>query len=198
MSGPTAGRLLDGVVALAAASGPMQATELSTVLDAPGPVRALAAFVGVLVAGGIILWRADALLDRSIRTSMARPLVSLAYGVAANAVIAFGAVYLTNQLAQLEAFGQSAGVVGVFAGLAVVLLTGALGLTVVCSTVVELAWHRDHRVGLLVGAAVAGVAGLLDPLLGGLLLFVLVSMGIGGPARAWLHADETDVVADAR
>lgn len=186
------------VASLAASPPPMQAVDPSALLDAPGPTRALVAFAGVLVAGGLILWRADAFLDRAIEASMARPLVSLGYGVAANAVVAFGAVYLISQLAQLEAFGQSVGVVGVLLGAAIVLLAAALGLTVVGSTVVELAWHRDHRAGLVVGALLAGVGGLLDPLVGGLLLFVLVSMGIGGPARAWLHADEAERIAEDR
>ena len=186
------------VSTLVGSPSPMQAVGLSAIVDAPGPTRAVVAFVGVLAAGGLLLWRVDPFVDRAIETSMARPLSSLAYGVAANAVIAFGAVYLTNQLAQLEAFGQSVGVVGVLAGLIVVLLAGALGLTVVGATAVELAWYRSHRAGLLLGAVVAGVAGLLEPLVGGLLLFVLVSMGIGGPARAWLHADEVEAVAEAR
>lgn len=196
MTGVTAVSLLGAATERAVSTFPLQAVDPSVLLDAPGPVRALAAFVGVLVAGGVLLWRADAFVDRSIRTSMARPLVSLGYGVAANAVIAFGAVYLISQLAQLEAYGQSVGVVGVAVAAAVVLATAALGLTVVGSTVVEFAWRRDHRVGLVLGALVAGAAGLLDVTVGGMLLFVLVSMGIGGPARAWLHADEAQRMAE--
>lgn len=197
MTGATAVALVEGVVALAATPTPMQVLDSTTLTGVPGSVRALVAFVGVLVAGGVLLWRAEAFLDRSIRASMARPVVSLGYGVAANAVVAFGAVYVTSQLARLSAFGQSVGLVGVALSLLAVFLTAALGLTVVGSTVVELAWARDHRAGLLFGASVAGVAGLLDPLVGGLLLFVLVSMGIGGPARAWLTADATDRIAEA-
>lgn len=183
--------------AFAVAAPPLQVADPAVALDVPGPIRAVSALVGVLVAGGVLIWRSEAFLDRSIRASMARPLVSLAYGVAANAVIAFGAVYLTSQLARLSAFGQSVGFVGIALTLLVVFLTGALGLTVVGSTVVELAWVRDLRAGLLLGASIAGIAGLLDPLVGGLFLFVIVSMGIGGPARAWLHADEADRIADA-
>lgn len=191
-------RATEVAAALAGSPPPVQVAGLSAVVDAPGPARALVAFVVVLAAGGLLLWRVEPFVDRAIEASMARPLSSLAYGIAANAVIAFGAVYLTNQLAQLEAFGRSVGVVGVAAAALVVLFVAALGLTVVGSTTVELAWQRSLRGGLLLGALVAAVAGLLDPLVGGLLLFVPVSMGIGGPARAWLHADETDLVADAR
>ena len=196
MTGASTVVSIEGVAVFVAASTPMQVTDPTMLLDLPGPVRAGAALAGVLVAGGVLIWRAETFLDRSIRASMAHPLVSLAYGVAANAVIAFGAVYLTSQLARLSAFGQSAGLLGLALTLFAVFLTGALGLTVVGSTVVELAWARNHWAGLFIGAIVAAVAGLLEPLVGGLLLFVIVSMGIGGPARAWLHADAAERIVD--
>ena len=45
----------------------------------------------------------------------------------------------------------------------------------------------------IVQAVIAGVAGILGPIAGGLLWFVVVSMGIGGLARSWLHADFSEV-----
>lgn len=173
-----------------ASLSPLQAAELSVVLDAPGPVRGLAAFASVAVLGGMLLWRSEPFVERSIDASMDRPLSSLVYGVAAHAVIAFGGVYLINQLTSLEAFGMNAGAVGVLAGLLVVLLAAALGFTVVGSTAVEFAWGKSYWYGLVVGALVAGVAGFLGSISGATLWFVIVSMGIGGPARNWLHADE--------
>ena len=126
----------------------------------------------------------------SITASMASPLRSLAYGAAAHAVIAFVGVYLTSQLSRVEISGQSVGALGVAVGVLVVLLAGSLGFVVVGSAVVEFGWERRRWYGLAVGALTAGVAGWLGPVAGGLLWFVVVSMGIGGPARNWLHADQ--------
>jgi hypothetical protein len=173
-----------------AALPPMQAVGASAVLDAPAPVRGIGAFALVSVLGALLLWRREDFVERSIDASMDRPLASLAYGAAAHAVIAFGWVYMTNQLAGLEAFGWNAGSVGVLLGLLLVLLAAALGFTVVGSTVVAFAWRSSRWRGLFVGAVVAGVAGFVGSLAGGTLWFVIVSMGIGGPARNWLHADE--------
>ena len=180
----------DVQVAATTTATPLQTASVSAVLDAPGPVRGLAAFLLVSVLGAILLWRYEPFVERSIDASMDRPLSSLVYGVAAHAVIAFGGVYLVNQLTNLEAFGWNAGVLGVVAGMLVVLLAASLGFVVVGSTAVEFAWGRSHWYGLAVGALVAGVAGFLGSLAGATLWFVVVSMGIGGPARNWLHADE--------
>lgn len=182
----------------AATPVPFQTVGVSTVLDAPGAVRGVGAFVLVSILGAALLWRYEPLVERSTTASMARPLSSLVYGVAAHAVIAFGWVYLTNQLADLEAFGWNAGSIGVLVGLFVVLLVAALGFTVVGTTVVEFAWEPSRWRGLLVGALVAGVAGFVGSLAGATLWFVVVSMGIGGPARNWLHADEVRAARRSR
>ena len=169
---------------------PLQAVDLTTALDLPGPVRGVAAFAAVLLLGVVVAWRFGPFLDRSIDASLERPLASLGYGVAANAVVAFGGVYLASQLAQVRAAGGSGAVVGFALGLLLVLLASALGFTVVGSTVVEL-WRGERTwAGPVVGAALAGGTAAVDPLVGGIAWFVLVSIGIGGPARRWLHASE--------
>lgn len=197
MDGVTGLWLARGTSALGGSLSPIQTTGPSAILDAPAPVRALAAFAIVSVLGGLLLWRYAPFVDRAIESSMARPLSSLAYGVAAHAVIAFGGVYLTNQLAQITMQGQSVGAIGVLVGLLLVLLAAALGFTVVGSTVVSAVWGEQRWYGLVVGACIAGVAGFLGSTAGGLLWFVVVSMGIGGPARRWLHADEIAKARDA-
>lgn len=169
---------------------PLQASGPAAILDASGPVRGLGAFVAVSLLGAVLLWRYEPTVERSIDASMARPLSSLAYGVAVHAVLAFGWVYTTNQLSGLEAFGWNAGSIGVGLGLLVVLSVAALGFVVVGSTVVSYAWEQRHWYGLVVGALVAGVAGFFGSVPGATLWFVVVSMGIGGPARRWFHADE--------
>ncbi|HKJ58931.1 MAG TPA: hypothetical protein VKA37_06865 [Halobacteriales archaeon] len=198
MLGVSGGAAGGAEAAATATSVPLQTASVSAILDASGPVRGLAAFVLVSVLGALLLWRYEPFVERSIDASMERPLSSLAYGVAAHAVIAFGGVYLVNQLTNLEAYGWNAGSIGVLVGLLVVLLAASLGFVVVGSTVVEFAWGQSHWYGLVVGALVAGVAGFLGSFAGGTLWFVVVSMGIGGPARNWLHADEVRAARRSR
>jgi hypothetical protein len=122
---------------------------------------------------------------------MAKPVRAIAYGVAAHAVIAFAGVYLASQLAQSGIFGRNGALVaGVLGGL-VLLLAGSLGFMVVGSILATLSGWSPWA-GVAAGGTLAGVAGLLEPMAGGLLWFVVVSMGIGGPARRWLHADAVD------
>lgn len=168
----------------------LQLTDPTRLLDLPGPARGLIAFVVVLSLGGAFLWRYSGVVERSIAASTDRPLTSLGYGIAAHATLLFGAVYMASQLGVLTISGRSLGPLGAWIGL--VLLAGAagLGFTVVGSAVVEFGWDRPRWNGLVLGAAIAGAAGVVDPLIGGLIWLVVVSTGIGGPVRAWFHASE--------
>lgn len=203
MAGVTGGPV-GGVTTVAAgfASSPSGPPVLSlgpsAVVDAPGPARAVAAFALVATLGLVLLWRYGAFVDRSTDASVARPLSSLVHGVAAHAVIAFGAVYMATQLAGFDVLGRNAGAVGLLLGLLLALLAGSLGFTVVGSTLAGLGGALPRWSGPVVGAVIAGVAGLLDPLHGGFIWFVVVSMGIGGAARRWLHADEVDAARTGR
>lgn len=171
---------------------PMQTLGLDRFLGAPAPVRAVAAFVLVSAGGGLIRWRYEPFLDRSIDASMAKPVRAIVYGVAAHAVIAFAGVYLASQLAQSGIFGTNGALVAAVLGGLVLLLAGSLGFLVIGSILATLGGSWSPWVGVAVGGTIAGVAGLLDPTIGGLLWFVVVSMGIGGPARRWLHADAVE------
>lgn len=187
-----------GWVEITGASGLLQAVDPTAVFDLPRVVRGVAAFAIVLALGALVVWRFGPFLARSIEASLERPVASVGYGAAANVVIVFGGVYLTSQLAQLSAGGWNAWVVGVAVGLLLVLLATALGFTVVGSTVAAL-WLADRPwAGPVVGAALAGGAAALDPLVGGLVWFVVVAIGIGGPARRWVHASEGPDPADVR
>ena len=168
----------------------MQAVDGTIIADLPGPVRGAVAFVLVLLLGGIILWRFGSFLDRAIDASTERPVVSVGYGVAAHVVIAFAGVYLATQLAGAPTGGWDAGVVGIVAGLLLVLLVSALGFAVVGSAVAALWLDGSRWTGLLVGSLLAGGSAAVDPLVGGVLWFVLVSTGIGGTVRRWIHASE--------
>lgn len=173
---------------LAGGATPLQTVDLTAVSEVSGAVRASLAFLLVLVGGGALLWRFQPLLERSIDSSRAKPVMSLLYGMAAHAVIVFGGVYLGSQLSQLQISGWSLGGIGVLFGVFLLLLSASLGFTVVGATVVELGWEPRRWPGVVVGALIAGALAVVDPLLGGAAWFVVVSMGIGGPIRTWLHA----------
>lgn len=197
MAGVTGGSLLVGAIEPAVTPRPMQVWGSTGILDLPWPIRGIAAFLLVLLVGGVLVRRYDAFLDRSIDASMERPLASVVYGAAAHAVIAFAGVYMATQLARAPTAGWNAGIVGLLVGLLLVLVASALGFTVVGSTVVGY-WSGDRRWGgPVVGAALAGVAAAVDPAIGWLPWFVIVSMGIGGPVRRWLHASEGPDVSGA-
>lgn len=171
---------------------PMQIPGLQAAVEAPAPVRAAAGFALVAAIGGLLLWRYEPFLDRSIEASMATPLRSIAYGVAAHAVIAFAGVYLASQLTRYGVFGSSGTLVAGGLGAIVLLLAASLGFTVVGSIIAELGGPWGRWVGLAAGAVIAGLAAFLGPMTGAVLWFVVVSMGIGGPARRWLHADAVE------
>lgn len=178
----------DGGVAVAGAAGQLPAIDPTTVLDAPGLARAALAFALMVLLGGVLVWRFEPFVDRSIDASLERPLESIAYGVAAHVVVVFAGVYLVERLVQFTVFGVNTGGLGVLFGGVLLLLAGALGFTVVGTTVVGLAGARRHWRGLVVGALVAGSTAVVAPVLGAFVWLVVVSMGIGGPVRTWLHA----------
>lgn len=154
-----------------------------------GPLyRAAAAFLVVLLLGGIILWWRHPIVERATVASTTRPLYSLLHGLAAHVVLAFGTVYMVNQLGPFDIAGQSAATIGLAIGGMLFLAVGALGFTIVGTIGVEYLTRRGPWTGLLVGAVVAAGTALLPPMYGGTLWVVLVSMGVGGPVRRWFHA----------
>lgn len=160
----------------------------TTGLEASALVRAAVAFAFVVLVGGGIRWRAEAFVDRSIDATLDRPLVSVGYGVAALLVVGFGAVYLASQLAQITVGRRNAGSVGLLVGALAVLLACALGFTVVGGALVLVWGGRNDWSGLALGALVAGTLAALDPFLAGVGWVAVVSLGIGGRVRTWLHA----------
>lgn len=171
----------------------IQAVDPAIVVDTPGPVRAVAAFALVLLLGGGLLWRYEPFVERSMDAMLARPLSSIGYGIAAHAVIGFAGFYLASQLTYVDVGGQNAGGIGLLIGGLLVGLAGALGFTVVGAAVLDLWGSGTNWSGLVVGSVVAGVIAGIDPLVAGLGWIAIVSAGIGGQARTWLHAS---VVAD--
>lgn len=166
----------------------LQTVDPAVLVEAGSTVRGSLAFLLVLVVGGALRWRFEPFLERSIDSSSAKPLLSLVYGVAAHAVFVFAGIYLASQLAQVQVSGWNAGSIGILFG--VLLMGGAasLGFTVVGATIVKHAWAPVRGAGVVVGALVAGGVAVIDPLFALALWLVLVSIGIGGPIRTWLHA----------
>ena len=180
-------RAIVAVEAVGQRASGVQAIDPSTIADAP-PTRAIGAFVFVALFGGLLLWRFDGFVDRAVDTSMERPAVSTAYGVAAHVCVLFFGVYFFGQVSRLSANGLVVAGAGAAVAVAVVGLAG-LGLTVVGARLTELVGERRPWYGLVVGAALGAGAWLLPAVAAGLVVWILlVSVGIGGPTREWIHA----------
>jgi hypothetical protein len=158
------------------------------VSDAWWPLRTVAAFLVVLGLGGVLIRRCGPLLHRSIDASRDRPLSSLGYGLAAHAVIAFGAVYLADKFGRWALVGGAGPLIGPLVGALLALGAAAIGFTVVGATIVELRGDRHLGFGLLLGSALAGATAATATLASAFVWFVVVSMGVGGAVRRWLHA----------
>lgn len=172
----------------------LQSSELPALLDQPPLVRGPIAFGVVLLPGAAILWRWEAVVDRAIDASVDRPLSALGYGIAAHAVIVFVGIYLASRLSGVVLSGHSLAAVGLAIGVAAFGAAAALGFTVVGGAIVELRWGRRRWLGLLLGAVGAALAAIADPMVGGLVWLVVVSTGVGGSARRWLHTAEGDAL----
>jgi hypothetical protein len=198
MAGPST--LGPGSLAAQAVAGPPGALDPTAAFDAPPEVRATAAFLTVLVLGGLLVLRFGPFVDRSIDATRSRPLASTAYGVAVHLVLLFAVFYLGARLSGFELFGRSTGLLGPAFGVVSVLVTGAFGFTIVGSTVVEVGWVPDRWAGLVVGAGLAGLIAVLASSLAfavaAVLWVLVVSLGIGGAFRRWLHASAVSEVGE--
>lgn len=188
MDAPPTGSGVDGLAGSGGTLALLGTVDPTVLTELPGPWRGTVAFVVVLVLGAVLLQRRGAFVERSIDASLARPLSSLGYGVAAHAVIAFAGVYVANQLATVGGLGQNAAVVGALTGGLMLVTAGALGFTVVGSIVADLGGRSGEWSGPVLGAVIAGVAAAIEPVVGAVVWFVVVSTGIGGPVRKWVHA----------
>lgn len=129
----------------------------------PGAVDA----VGAATAGGVLLWRFEPFVERSMEASTAHSPWSPGYGLAAQVVPAFGGVYLASRQARIRVPGWSAGGLGAMVGVVLLSLTGVVGFTVVGRIIAALRGMRNRLAGRLVGPLVAGAAAFVDPLVVG-------------------------------
>lgn len=174
-------------------AGALAGVDPTTLLATSGPVRAALAFLLVAGFGGLLVRRRGGFLDRSVDATTARPLAAIAYGVAAHLLIAFAGVYLTTRLGQVEVAGVNASSLGVVVLAVLVLSAGVLGFTVVGATLVDVWGGRGEWAGPVVGAVVAGAVTVVEPAVGAIGWLLVVSVGIGGPFRRWIHASAVDL-----
>ena len=179
-----------GLVANTGASvGARTGLDIWTLFGASGPIRTVSVVLVVFLVGIGLWWWDEAFMDRSVDAATARPLASLAYGLATHAAIALAGVLLTAKLGRLTLGGFYFGWLGVLVGVGLILVTATVGFSVVGIVLLGLLGDVDARGGVLLGAIIAGAVTLLDPLLGVATWLLVVSAGIGGFARMWLTAD---------
>ncbi|WP_336037593.1 hypothetical protein [Halobacterium yunchengense] len=186
------------IVTAAAAGGQTGVVDPSAVAAAPAAVRAVAAFCLVAVVGGLLRWRAADVVDRAQATWTDSVLASLAYGLSTHAVLVFAGVYLANKFSTYRLFGGASGDAGLAFAVVLVGVAAALGFTVVGSTVADLAVGATATQGLLAGAAGAAALAAAPLSVGAVVWFGVVSLGIGGAVREWVHASvDAEPVAES-
>jgi 4-hydroxybenzoate polyprenyltransferase len=164
--------------------------EPSVVVDTPW-LRALGAFLLAVPVGMVLLRNYGSLVDRGVDASTDRPLVSTVYGVMAHLLLFFAAMVVSFQLASTGLDETVVLVVGVAVLGMVFLSLAGFGLAVLGVWLVEFRgegrpWHG------LVAAGAIGAVGWLLPLIAGIAVWMaLVSVGIGGSARRWVHAERS-------
>lgn len=181
-----AGRLVGST---GAPLGTSPGLDVWTLFGTASPIRAVSVVLLVFLIGIGLWWWDDTLMDRSVDAATARPVASLAYGLATHFAIAFAVVLLTAKLGRVTLGGFYFGWLGVLVGVGLLLVTATVGFSVVGIIVLGLLADVDAPGGVLLGAIIAGTVTLLDPLLGVATWLLVVSAGIGGFAREWLTAD---------
>jgi len=173
---------------------PLQAFDPAIVTEAPGVARAGAAFVLTVLFGGAVIYRYGGKLDDAVTASMSRPLVSTIYGFMAFGIVLFLLGYAFNQVAKL---GLDATVLWVIISVVVgatIFSLGGMGFVVVGAWAAETLGTTDPWLGLVGVGAVSAVVWLLLPFVVGALVWVIIAaVGIGGPARHWVHGTTTDL-----
>jgi hypothetical protein len=172
----------------------LQAFDPTVVVDAPAPVRAAVAVVLTVAVGGGVIYRYGGRIDLAVDASMARPLLSVVYGLIAFGLVTFFIVYAYSQVVRV---GVGTTIVTLVAGVVlggVLLGLASLGFVVVGAWLAASLGMGDVWAGLVGMALVGGLVLLvLPPGVGLLVWLVIAAVGVGGPARRWVHADAGDV-----
>lgn len=172
---------------------PFEGVKVVSIIDQPGWIRGVLAFAFVLAVGTVVTVRFDDIIENAIKKSTTRPGASLGYGIGAHLTIVFVGLYLTNQLRYISISGESAAVIGPLVGIMLLVVIGSVGFTVTGTAIVEVLWNGDRYTGVLLGAAMAGIAAFVNPLVGALVWVITVSLAVGGPIRHWVHASRDPI-----
>lgn len=167
---------------------PLQAFDPSLVLDAPMLVRAAVSFICTVLFGGLVIYRYGGRLDDAVAASMSSPVVSVVYGIMAFGFVIFLLGYVFSQVSQLGINSTFLGAaVGALVAVAVLSL-GGFGFVVVGAWATETFGSADPWVGLVGVGAISAVAWLFLPFLLAALVWIgIAAVGLGGPARHWVH-----------
>ena len=168
-----------------------QLSEVGRLLDAPPTVRAGVALVSTLLFGGGTLYWFGGRLNEAVDASAESPALSLLYGVMAYVLVVFLVGYAFSQLSRIGvASPLLSSVLVAVLGLFVLSLVG-YGFAVDGAWVAETTGMSDPWVGLVLVAAFTAMVWLVAPFLVGLLVWgAVAAVGLGGPARRWVHASE--------
>lgn len=191
------GRRLAGlwtVVGLAVLPATVRAQSLgpSSLVDVPGPVRAIGSVVAVALLGAVLVSRYGGFVDRAVEDTMDRPAIAIVYGLLAYAFVMFLTFYALDILSRIGAVGSPVAVVALIIPVGGALILSSVGYVVVGAVVLDLYGDRNPWNGLALGAGLSGVGWLVLPFLGGLAVWLLVAaVGVGGPTRTWVHGERT-------
>ena len=184
------------VLAVLPGTAVAQPVDPTAIADVATPIRVVVAFVSVLLFGGALLVRSEGFVDRSVEATMEYPLKSLGYGALAHGLVAFFGLYGLSQLTAIGVGGSLLTTAGLAVIAVVWLVLAGLGFVVVGSALTDAAGDRQLWPGLAIGATIGAAVWMLPTVLLALGAWtVVVSMGIGGPARRWFH-DSRGVEAD--
>lgn len=172
----------------------LQALDPGVVVDAPAPVRAVGSFLLTVLFGGAVIYRHGGRIEEAVDASMARPLLSVVYGLIAYGLVGFFGVYAYSQLARIGVGTTALSLVAVVVLGGLLFSLGGLGFVVVGAWLTELLGIGDPWAGLVGVGLVSAAAWLLLPAAAGLVVWLgIAAVGIGGPTRQWMHAEAADV-----
>lgn len=176
------------VVELSALS--IQAVDPAALLDVPGSVRAAVVFfLTVLFGGGVIYWYGGR-LDGAVDATVESPLSSTLYGTMAYGVVFFLVGYGYSQFLRIGFATTLTFFVALAIFASIVLSLSGLGFVIVGCWLTQLVGARDPWLGLVGVGAAGAVVWLLLPVIAGVVVwFIITAVGIGGPARRWMHDD---------